>query len=146
MGRSIYSCRPANAGEALTGKGTAYSRASDSVLDGRTLGPEVYCGALSILMSREEHVERENNVLAAGSHVIAVLAGIAGIILLVVACRLRGWFPDTLPGREWVGSLIVFALSLFCFFEAYRFYRFFARPEIRDRYYARHQLRRNTKS
>ena len=97
-------------------------------------------------MSREEHVDPDDNVLAAGSFVIAVLAGIAGIILVVVACRLMGWFPDTLPGREGVGSLIVLALSLFCFFEAYRFYRFFARPEIRDRYYACHQLRRNTKS
>ena len=90
-------------------------------------------------------MERDDNVLAAGSLVIAVLAGIAGIILLVVACRLMG-FPDTLLGREWVGSLVVFALSLFCFFEAYRFYRFFARPEVRDRYYSRHQLGRNTKS
>ena len=85
-------------------------------------------------------MERGDNVLATGSLVVALLAGIAGIILLVVACILMGWFPDTLPGREWVGSLIVFALSLFCFFGAYRFYRFFARPEIRDRYYACHQI------
>jgi len=89
-------------------------------------------------------VERGDNVLAAGSLVIALLAGIAGVILLVVAGRLMGWFPDTPPDREWVGALLVFALSLFCFFEAYRFYRFFACPEIRDRYYARHQSRRNT--
>lgn len=91
-------------------------------------------------------MERGDNVLAMGSLTVAVLAGLAGIILLVVACRLMGWFPDTLLGREWVGTLVVFALSLFCFFEAYRFYRFFARPDIRDRYYARHQLRRGTKS
>ena len=91
-------------------------------------------------------MERGDNVLAAGSLLIAILAGIAGIILLVVACRLMGMFPDTLPGREWVGALVVFVLSMFCFFEAYRFYRFFARADIRDRYYARHQLRRDPKS
>ncbi len=93
-------------------------------------------------------MERGDNVLAAGSLIVALLSGIAGIILLVVACRLMGWFPDTPPGREVsvLGALIVLALGLFCFFEAYRFYRFFARPDIRDRYYARHQLRRDTKS
>jgi hypothetical protein len=46
-------------------------------------------------------MKRGDNVLAAGSLVVALLAGIAGIILLVVACRLMGWFPDTLPGRDW---------------------------------------------
>jgi hypothetical protein len=41
-------------------------------------------------------MKRGDNVLAAGSLVVALLAGIAGIILLVVACRWMGWFPDTL--------------------------------------------------
>ena len=91
-------------------------------------------------------MERGDNVLAAGSLVVALLAEIAGIVLLVVTCRLMGLFPDRLAGPDWVGGFIVLALSLFCFFEAYRFYRFFARPDIRDRYYARHQLRRDTKS
>jgi hypothetical protein len=74
-------------------------------------------------------------------------ANVLGKASLLGACRLVGWIPGTLPGGDFVGAGIVFALSVFCFFEAYRFYQFFARPEIRDQSYARTRLRRNdTKS
>jgi len=92
-------------------------------------------------------MERGDNVLGKASLLVGVLAGFAGIVLLLGACRLVGWIPGTPPGGDFVGAGIVFALSVFCFFEAYRFYQFFARPEIRDQYYARTRLRRNdTKS
>ena len=76
---------------------------------------------------------------------IGILAGLAGIILFLEGSKLVGWIPGAPPYREFVAGIVVFSLSLFCFFEAYRFYRFYARPEIRDRYYARHQVRRDTK-
>ena len=112
----------------------------------------VICGRVFALRNASEtecsgqRVQRGDDVLAIGSLVVAVLAGVAGIILLVVTCRLMGLFPDRLTGGDWAGSFIVLGLSLFCFFEAYRFYRFFARSEIRDRYYARHKSRREMKS
>jgi len=92
-----------------------------------------------------EHTQRGDNVLGIGSLIVGVLAALAATVLLVEGCRLMGWIPSTPPYHELLAGMVVLGLSAFCFFEAYRFYRFFDRPEIRDRYYARHQSRRDSK-
>jgi len=82
----------------------------------------------------------------------AVLAGFAGLVLLFASGRLVGYFgiAGEPMEHEWAGAGLVFGLAIFCFFETYRFYRFFAHPEIRDRYYAnsrsRHDERTKAKS
>lgn len=93
-------------------------------------------------------MERGDNVLARSSLVIAFLSGCAGFVLLFGAARLMGYFemPGAPKEHESVGAAIVCALAIFCFFEAYRFYRFFASPEIRDRYYARRRQNELKKS
>jgi hypothetical protein len=88
-------------------------------------------------------MERGDNLLARASLLFAILAGVAGMVLLFAAGRLDGYFGILGEPREheWVAALVVLGLAIFCFFETYRFYRFFASPEIRDRYYA-NQLRK----
>jgi hypothetical protein len=83
-------------------------------------------------------MERGDSVLARASLLFAILSGVAGLVLLFAAGRLDGYFGVLGEPREheWVAALVVFGLAMFCFFETYRFYRFFAHPEIRDRYYA----------
>jgi hypothetical protein len=83
-------------------------------------------------------MERGDNVLAGASLLFAILAGIAGLVLLFAAGRLDGYFgiPGEPKEHEWVAAAVVLGLAMLCFFETYRFYRFFASPEIRDRYYA----------
>jgi hypothetical protein len=92
-------------------------------------------------------MERGDEVLAGAALAMAVLAAVAGIVLLLACARLMGSFE--LPGaprdREWLGATAVLAVSIFCFVEARRFYKFFSTPEIRDRYYARNAARK-TKS
>ena len=70
-------------------------------------------------------MERGDNVLARSSLVIAFLSGCAGFVLLFGAARLMGYFemPGAPKEHESVGAAIVCALAIFCFFEAYRFYR-----------------------
>ena len=83
-------------------------------------------------------MERGDSVLARASLLFAVLSGFAGMVLLFAAARLDGYFGVAGEPREheWAAALVVFGLAMLCFFETYRFYRFFANPEIRDRYYA----------
>jgi hypothetical protein len=90
-------------------------------------------------------VERGDNVLAGFSLVIAVLAAFAGIALLFACARLMGCFePLGAPrDREWLSAMVVFAVSVFCFIQARRFYKFFSSPEIRDRYYARNAAKKD---
>jgi phosphotransferase system glucose/maltose/N-acetylglucosamine-specific IIC component len=89
-------------------------------------------------------MERGDSVLAGASLVIAVLAGVAGAVLLFAAGRLDGYFgiPGEPREHEWAAALVILVMAIFCFFEAYRFYRFFASPEIRDRYYAKRLRKR----
>ena len=89
-------------------------------------------------------MERGDIVLARASLVVALLAGFAGFVLLFAAARLVGHFemPGAPKEHELGAATIIFGVAVFCFVEAYRFYRFFASPEIRDRYYARKCLGR----
>jgi len=77
--------------------------------------------------------------------VVAVLAGLAGLILVGSSFSLMDdlrRFADGARTEAIIGLAVVLGASAVCFFEAYRFYRFFASPEVRDRYYAR-TLRRS---
>jgi hypothetical protein len=87
-------------------------------------------------------MERGHTVLARASLWFAFLAGVAGVVLLFAAARLGGYLGIRGEPREheWGAARVVLGLAVFCFFETYRFYRFFASSAIRDRYYA-HQLR-----
>ncbi len=83
-------------------------------------------------------MERGDTVLARASLLFAILAGIAGLVLLFAAGRLDGYFgiPGEPREHERAAALVVLSLAIFCFFETYRFYKFFVSSEIRDRYYA----------
>ena len=91
-------------------------------------------------------VQRGDNILAKASLAFSLAAGLAGLILLYASARLMGYFG--LPGEprehESVGAAVLFCLAIFCFIEAVRFYRFFASPNVRDRYYAKSLRRRET--
>jgi hypothetical protein len=91
--------------------------------------------------------QRGDTVLAGASLAISFLSGLAGLILLYASARLMGYFeiPGAPKEHESIGAAVVFCLALFCFFEAVRFYRFFARPQIRDRYYATRLLRKEAR-
>ncbi|MGA9981284.1 MAG: hypothetical protein WBQ08_21875 [Candidatus Sulfotelmatobacter sp.] len=84
-------------------------------------------------------MERGDNVLAGASLAVALLAGLAGLVLLFTTVRLLGYFEVSGAPKEHesAAAAVIFGVAVFCFFEAYRFYRFFASPQIRDRYYAR---------
>ena len=86
--------------------------------------------------------ERGDEVLAGASLVMALLAEFAGFVLLFAAARLVGFLeiPGAPKEREWGAATVICGVGIFCFVEAYRFYRFYARPEVRDRYYARKRL------
>jgi hypothetical protein len=72
----------------------------------------------------------------------AVLAGFAGLVMLFAAGGLIGYFakPGEPKEHKWIAAAVAFGLAIFCFFETYRFHRFYVSPEIRDRYYARSRL------
>jgi hypothetical protein len=90
-------------------------------------------------------MDRNDGVLAKGSLVFAVLAALAGVVFVgasfSLADDLRRFGAD-LRTETIVGIAVVLGLAAFCFFEAYRFYRFFQSPRIRQRYYAKSRLRR----
>jgi len=92
-------------------------------------------------------LQRGDNVLAGASLAFSLLAGLAGFILLYASARLMGYFeiPGAPREHESVGAAVIFCLAILCFFEAGRFYRFFASPDIRDRYYATRLRRKETK-
>jgi drug/metabolite transporter (DMT)-like permease len=90
-------------------------------------------------------MDRNDGVLAKGSLVFAVLAALAGIVLIVATSSLADdlrRLGKELRTQTIVGLVVVLSLAAFCFFEAYRFYRFFQSPGIRHRYYAKSRLRR----
>ena len=72
---------------------------------------------------------------------------LAGFILLYGSARLMGYFeiPGAPREHESVGAAVILCLAMLCFFEAVRFYRFFASPDIRDRYYAKRLRRKEAK-
>ena len=90
-------------------------------------------------------MDHNDGVLAKGSLLFAVLAALAGVVLLGASFNLVDdlrRFGDELRTQTIVGLVVVLGLAAFCFFEAYRFYRFFQFPRIRQRYYAKSRLRR----
>jgi hypothetical protein len=95
----------------------------------------------------ETRMQRGDNVLAGASLAFSLLAGLAGFILVYASARLMGYFeiPGAPREHESVGAAVVFILAICCFFEAVRFYRFFASPDIRDRYYATLLRRKETR-
>src|SRR5690349_21530880 len=87
---------------------------------------------------------RRDGVLAKASLGFAIAAALAGLVLVYSSSSLMDdvhRFEGS--SRAWAvaGMVLVLGLAALCFFESYRFFRFFRSDEVRQHYYTKSRLR-----